>query len=31
VGVPGLLVTLIGGVGGGLLLLAAFWRPTKTA
>jgi putative oxidoreductase len=31
VGVTGLLVTLIGGVGGALLLLAAFWRPEKKA
>ncbi|MCU1380018.1 MAG: putative rane protein [Acidimicrobiales bacterium] len=29
VGVTGLFVTLIGGVGGALLLLAAFWRPEK--
>jgi putative oxidoreductase len=29
VGVPGLLVTLIGGLGGALLLLATAWRPEK--
>jgi putative oxidoreductase len=28
-GMPGLLVTAIGGFGGGLLLLATFWRPAK--
>jgi putative oxidoreductase len=28
-GMPGLIVTLIGGVGGALLLLAVFWRPAK--
>jgi putative oxidoreductase len=28
-GVPGLLVTAIGGFGGAALLLAAFWRPQK--
>jgi putative oxidoreductase len=28
-GMPGLLITAIGGFGGGALLLAAFWRPAK--
>ena len=28
-GMPGLLITAIGGFGGGLLLLATFWRPAK--
>jgi putative oxidoreductase len=28
-GMPGLLVTAIGGFGGAALLLAAFWRPQK--
>lgn len=31
IGVPGLAVTAIGGIGGALLLLAAFWRPDKKA
>ena len=31
VGWPGLLIASIGGVGGGLALLAAFWRPVPDA
>lgn len=31
VGVPSLLIVLVGGVGGALGLLAAFWRPEKPA
>jgi putative oxidoreductase len=30
VGVTGLVVSLVGGVGGGALLLATCWRPDKT-